>query len=132
MADRANRESEPVEPTRGHRFGGLTPVQLELVRHTIDFGLGVASGCPGPGVTGRSRLGSAEELAAILSGRACSARRRLDALHDFTVEVVRTRGHPSSTTLQAFMAAGFSRSHVMDVLREVTLRTTSAMTATLA
>jgi len=132
MANRANQEPEARPHAGGYPSGGLTPIQRDLVRLTVDFGLGAVSDCADLGPPGRSRLGSAEELTAILSGRACSARRRLDVLHAFAEEAVRTRGHPSSGSLHAFLAAGFSRSHVMDVMREVTLRTTSAMTATSA
>jgi len=98
------------------------------VRLTVDFDLGATYGSPDRIPASGSRLGSPDELRAILSGRACPARRRLDVLHAFTEEVVGTRGRPSSASIRSFLMGGFTHAHVMEVMRAVALRRTSATT----
>lgn len=53
---------------------------------------------------------------------------KLEALRRFTAEVVRTRGRPSDGELDAFVAAGYSRAQVLEVLLGVGLKTLSNYT----
>lgn len=48
---------------------------------------------------------------------------RLDALADFTREVIRSRGQVSDAVLQAFLAAGFSQAQALEVVLGVSLAT---------
>lgn len=41
---------------------------------------------------------------------------RLEALRDFTLSVVRGRGHVDDATLQAFLDAGFTRRNILEVV----------------
>ena len=41
---------------------------------------------------------------------------RLEALRDFTLKVVRNRGNLDDTSVNAFLAAGFTQRHILDVI----------------
>ena len=50
---------------------------------------------------------------------------KLDALARFTRQMVEQRGWLDAATVQAFLDAGYSRAHVLDVLVGVTMKTLS-------
>ncbi len=50
---------------------------------------------------------------------------KLDALREFTREVVRRRGWVNERTVQGFLDAGYTRAHVLDVVLGVGLKTLS-------
>ncbi len=50
---------------------------------------------------------------------------KLEALRRFTAEVVTTRGWPSDTARDAFLAAGYGRQQVLEVILGVTMKTLS-------
>lgn len=50
---------------------------------------------------------------------------RLRALHDFTRTCVRKRGHLTRDDIYAFMAAGFNKQQVLDVLLAISVKTIS-------
>ena len=41
---------------------------------------------------------------------------KLQVLHEMTLELARTRGRPSDTTLNGFYAAGYQRQHVLEII----------------
>lgn len=50
---------------------------------------------------------------------------RLEALHTFALRVVQKRGWVSREELDAFLAAGFQRAHVLEVVTAIALKTIS-------
>jgi AhpD family alkylhydroperoxidase len=50
---------------------------------------------------------------------------RLDALVQYTKEIVNERGHVSESSLNVFLAAGYSKEQAMEVLIGVALKTVS-------
>lgn len=53
---------------------------------------------------------------------------RLEALRQFTKEVVQTRGWPSAAVLENFIAAGYTKAQVLDVILGVGMKTLSNYT----
>jgi len=66
-------------------------------------------------------------LAAIREGRALPDARQ-NALSDFTRAVVRERGFAGQAAIDAFLAAGFTRANIFDVITGVALKTMSNYT----
>lgn len=81
-------------------------------------------------VAGMKKLPS-EVVAALRSGTELPDA-RLNALSQFTREVVRERGRVSPDGIRAFLSAGFERRHVLEVLVAVTMKTLSNYTNHLA
>lgn len=50
---------------------------------------------------------------------------KLAALHDFTRTLVRSRGLPSNADVQAFLAAGFSERHILEIVLAIAVKTLS-------
>lgn len=50
---------------------------------------------------------------------------RLAALHDFTRTLVRTRGLPGQADVQAFLDAGFSERHMLEIVLAIAVKTLS-------
>jgi uncharacterized peroxidase-related enzyme len=53
---------------------------------------------------------------------------KLEALREFTQRVVSTRGNPEGTDIDAFLEAGYSKRHVLDVITGVGMKTMSNYT----
>lgn len=70
---------------------------------------------------------SPEVIDAVRRGQPTSDS-RLNALTSFTSQVVASRGWPSEAQVQDFLAAGYERRHVLDVLLGVGLKTLSNYT----
>lgn len=70
---------------------------------------------------------SEDALAAIRDGRALPDARQ-NALADFTRAVVRERGFAGQAAVDAFLAAGFTRANIFDVVTGVALKTMSNYT----
>jgi uncharacterized peroxidase-related enzyme len=66
----------------------------------------------------------AEVVAAIREGRSTASPKH-DALIALTREIVRERGHVNEGTIERFLAAGYRREQVMEVLLGVALKTIS-------
>lgn len=65
-----------------------------------------------------------DQLRALREGRPL-ADARLDALRRLTAELVIKRGWPAKGSVQAFLAAGYSRAQVLDVLVGIAQKTVS-------
>lgn len=63
-------------------------------------------------------------LAALRSG-SILPESRLEALRSFVVEVVRSRGRVSNKRIEVFLAAGYTRENVLEVVFAVTMKTLS-------
>jgi uncharacterized peroxidase-related enzyme len=70
---------------------------------------------------------SDEALSAIRDGRALPDVRQ-NALADFTRAIVRERGFAGQAAVDAFLAAGFTRANIFDVVTGVALKTMSNYT----
>ncbi len=57
---------------------------------------------------------------------------RLEALRDFTLNVIRDRGNVSDTNVQAFLDAGFNQRHILEVILGVAMKVMSNYTNHLA
>jgi alkylhydroperoxidase family enzyme len=73
----------------------------------------------------------AEVVQAIRDGRPL-ADRRLEALRRLTVAIVRSRGWPAATELEAFLNAGYTSAQVLEVVLGVGVKTLSNYTNHLA
>ncbi len=74
---------------------------------------------------------SDEDLNAIRDGETLPDA-RLNALSEFTRDVVRERGWVREDTVQKFLDAGFTTSNVLDVITGVTMKTLSNYTSHIA
>jgi uncharacterized peroxidase-related enzyme len=72
-------------------------------------------------IAGMQKL-SGEVVGALRYGRSI-ADAKLEALRSFTNSVVTARGRVSDAEVQRFLAAGYTRSHVLEVITGVTVKT---------
>ncbi len=70
-------------------------------------------------------VGAPDEVAAALRAGETLADSRLEALRALTLSVVRNRGWVSETEIADFLAAGFAKEQVLDVVTGVTQKTLS-------
>lgn len=66
----------------------------------------------------------AETTDAIRNGTPISCA-RMSALNAFTVQLLNTRGRPSAPDVTAFVAAGYTEQHVLDILLAMSVKTIS-------
>ena len=66
-------------------------------------------------------------IKAVVEGRSIDDD-KLEALRKFTQQVVSTRGNPEGTDINAFLEAGYSKRHVLDVIAGVGMKTLSNYT----
>ena len=64
-------------------------------------------------------------LTALREGVAIESDPRLEALRQFTVSIVRNRGLVERADTDAFLAAGFTKADILDVVTGVTMKTMS-------
>ncbi|NKB54198.1 MAG: carboxymuconolactone decarboxylase family protein [Rhizobiaceae bacterium] len=112
------------------RFGqtSLSPVEQEIVHIAVS----VENGCEYC-VAGHSAFAKMknmpDEILAELRRNGTIADPQLAALHDFTREVVRKRGHIGRDALQKFMSAGYSADQVQEVILGISEKTFSNLTS---
>ena len=53
---------------------------------------------------------------------------KLEALRNFTLTMVRSRGNPSQADIKAFQDAGYGNQHVLDVILGISMKTLSNYT----
>src|SRR5260370_27639956 len=73
------------------------------------------------------RKAYAETVAALREAKPLPDR-KLQALRTFALEAVRKRGWLDATDVEAFLAAGYDRGHLLEVLTWVSLKTLSNYT----
>jgi AhpD family alkylhydroperoxidase len=102
----------------------LSPVEQQVVYQTVN----VFHGCEycTMGHTYLSRAAGMDEdaVAALRAGEA-PADPRLAALFTFTRLVVETRGHAGDAAVDRFIAAGFTRANVLEVVTVIATKTIS-------
>ncbi|WP_291841859.1 carboxymuconolactone decarboxylase family protein [Maricaulis sp.] len=64
-------------------------------------------------------------LSALREGTVIDSDPRLEALRQFTASIVRNRGLVERHDIDAFLAAGFTRANILDVMTGVTMKTMS-------
>jgi uncharacterized peroxidase-related enzyme len=103
---------------------GLTPQEVQVALLTVS----VFHGCEYC-TMGHTHLARAnkvpEEAVQALRAGALPAEARLAALAAFTRRVVETRGHAGDAAVEAFLAAGFTRANVLDVVLAIAVKTIS-------
>ncbi len=117
----------------GARFGetSLTPGEQQVVLLATSFENG-CDYCMAAHSTVAGMVGlDAATLAALRDGSDLPDS-RLDAVRAFTRAVVRQRGHVSPDELRGFLAAGFTRTNVLEILTGVAMKTLSNYTNHLA
>jgi len=50
---------------------------------------------------------------------------KMKALHEFTHTMMVSRGHPSRTDVSAFVQAGYTESHILDIILAISVKTIS-------
>lgn len=100
----------------------LDPAEIRMIILTLEHHRGSDPPLPGDLQVTR-RLGNPDTLGPLLEGQISFKDRRLEAVHDFSLEILRTRGRPSVAALRGFLAAGFNRTDVLEVIRTVTAQT---------
>jgi hypothetical protein len=100
----------------------LDPAEIRMIILTLEHHRGADAPLPGDRQVTR-RLGNPDTLGPFLEGQISFKDRRLEAVHDFSLEILRTRGRPSVAALRGFLAAGFNRTDVLEVIRTVTAQT---------
>ncbi len=103
---------------------GLTPQEQQVVMLSVSAENGCEYCVAAHTVVAGMYKTPADAVAAIRSGTA-PADARLAALASFTRSVVKNRGWVPESEQQAFLDAGFSVSHVFDVLTILALKTLS-------
>ncbi len=86
-----------------------------------------------PAHTGIAKsMGVDDAISEALRNNTALPNARLEALRDFTLSVVRERGNVDDAAVQAFLDAGFTRRHVLDVVLGVAQKVMSNYTNHLA
>jgi AhpD family alkylhydroperoxidase len=103
-------------------LGDLSPAERQLVQLTIAaanrcaYGVAVHS-------SGGLRAGTPQAAIDGVRDGTALADARLEALRSFTGHVVDRRGWVADEALDGFLAAGFERRHVLEILANVALKT---------
>jgi uncharacterized peroxidase-related enzyme len=101
--------------------------ELTVVWQTIN----VEHGCHYcvPAHTGIANMMNVDPaLSEALRNREAMPNEKLQALHDFTLKIIRNRGNVSSEDLNTFYAAGYGERQVLDVILGVSQKTISNYT----
>ena len=113
------------------RGTGLAPAEREIVGLTVSrensspYSLAAHS-------TFAERVGLAPDaIAALRNGRTMPDARQ-EALHAFTGELLRTRGHVPAEAVADFLAAGYSRENVLEVVTQAAYTTMANLAANVA
>ena len=102
----------------------LTPAERQVVILAISAENGCEYCVAAHSTIAAMRKVPDDVIGALRDGRPI-ADERLEALRDFTETVVKKRGWAHEDDVQAFLAAGFDRAQVLDVVLGVTFKTLS-------
>lgn len=102
----------------------LAPVEQQLVLASVSFA-NTCEYCVAAHSAGLRRAGlSPDQLDAVRQGRSLEDP-KLEALRAFTIELVETRGRPTSAGLRAFREAGYDNRQLLEVILGVGMKTIS-------
>lgn len=93
----------------------LSPVEQELAQLVISFENGCTYCMAGHSMRAKAIGMTADAIAALRAGESL-ADPKLEALRRFTRAMVRERGHLADGEVEAFLAAGYSRQNVFEVI----------------
>lgn len=103
----------------------LTPVEQQVVALAVSAANGCTYCMAAHSTIARKMVGAPDEVVdALRSGRPI-ADPKLQALRVFAEAVVRERGHVQGAPLASFLAAGYQRQQVLEVLLGVAMKTLS-------
>ncbi len=104
---------------------GFSPAEQEVVFLVISRFNGCGYCMAAHSMIAEKKSGvPADALAAIRAGRQIPDA-RLDALATFTETMVRSRGLPSSAEAAAFLAAGYSKQQILEIVLAIAVKTLS-------
>ncbi|MDX1589063.1 MAG: carboxymuconolactone decarboxylase family protein [Oleiphilaceae bacterium] len=75
-----------------------------------------------------SQMGVSDEITQALREEKPLPDKKLEALRQFTLAMVRQRGNPDKSTLNAFFEAGYQQQQVLDVILGIAMKTLSNYT----
>lgn len=102
----------------------LTPTERQVVLLTASSENGCGY-CMAAHTTIARMQGVTEDVVGAIRQGTEIPQAKLEALREFTREVVRRRGWANEKTVQGFLDAGYTRAHVLDVVLGVGLKTLS-------
>ena len=105
----------------------LSPVEQQVVTLTVSFENGCDYCMAAHSMAAEMAGATAEQIAALREG-APLADARLEALRRFTAALVQNRGWLDEKEVEAFLAAGYSRQSILDVILGAALKTISNYT----
>jgi len=107
--------------------GSLTPIEQQVVALTVSYS-NECTYCMAAH-SGLAKMAAIpdSELEALRSGRALE-HPKLEALRVFTRAMVDERGHVSEAEIEAFLAAGFEATQVLEVIVGIAMKTMSNYT----
>lgn len=101
----------------------LTPQEQQVVYLAVSVLHGCSYCVAGHTYLGRSVVLPEPAIQALRDGQPIAVDARLQALRRFTEEVVRERGFTGDAAVDAFIAAGFTRANVLEVVTVIATKT---------
>lgn len=101
---------------------GLSPVEQQVVALTASR-LNTCTYCMAAHSTMAEKGGIEQDIIRALRSGAPLADQKLQNLAEFTTKIVNKRGHLSAECVGAFLDAGYTEAHVLDVIMMVALKT---------
>ncbi len=113
----------------GEAFGetSLTPVEQQLVLLTVSRHNGCTY-CMAAHSAGAAMAGMDEEDVAALRAGTSLQDSRLEALRRFTLDLLKKHGRPTAEDQEAFLAQGYTRAQILEVLVGIAMKTLSNYT----
>jgi len=105
-------------------YGQLSPVEQQLVYITVSAENGCTY-CVGAHSVLAVMARMPERIRIELRGRQPLSDPKLNQLREFTLSVMRHKGHVPETDLEAFQSAGYDQRHVLEVLTILAQKTLS-------
>lgn len=103
---------------------GLTPIEQQIVILTVSVE-NKCDYCVAAHSRGAKMVGVPAEVIDAIRNRAPLNDKKAEALHHLVGQLVEKRGWLSDVEVQAFLANGFSRSQLLDVIVGVSMKTLS-------
>lgn len=93
----------------------LTPIEQELVQLVVSYEHECGYCMAGHSMRAKMIKTAPEDIAALRAGQPVSDE-KLETLRRFTLTMVRQRGHVADAEVEAFLAAGYTRRNVLEVV----------------
>ena len=109
----------------------LTEIEQQVVHMTVNFENNCEYCVPWHSLLSKKANMPEKEIENLREGRSLLDP-KLNALHEFTKSMVRTRGSISPADLEAFFEAGYNEQHALEVILGVSIKVMSNYTNALA